>query len=755
MNYKWIIIFGLILAFNAHAQFEEKADQKDTLKTSYLEEVIISAGKAAEMRRYVAQQIKIITPSTIINLNAQSSADLLANTGVVTMQKSQQGGGSPILRGFEASRVLLVVDGIRMNNLIYRAGHLQNVITVDNNMLDRAEVLFGPASTVYGSDALGGAIHFFTKDPALLSSGKKSFSGSSYFRTGTVNNEKTFHTDFNLAGKKLAALTSVTVSDFGDLRMGKRINPSLGEEFGLRPVLVRRDENNLNDVLVANSDPYVQRSSGYRQLDAMQKILYKPTDRTSHLLNVQYSASTDIPRYDRLTDPATSNNPQFATGLKFAEWYYGPQNRLLVAHRFDHKIQKSWADDISVVTGYQQIEESRYQRRFGNNGLQQRVESVDVAGLTIDLHKKNDRNDFRYGLDFQFNAVASRASKKDIVTGAVSPLDTRYPGGKNRMNFAAAWFTHTKKITPDLTLNDGLRIGVSSLFAGFTDKAFFPFPFDEVKQKNITSSATAGLIYTPENWKISLLGGTGFRAPNIDDLAKVFESVAGTATTTGILIVPNPELKPEKTINADLSVMRLLGNVGRIEGTFFVTRLFDAIVTLPFLLDGVPTVLYDGAPADVYANQNRSRGLIRGTTVQFKADLSEVWSLSCSWNYTRGTTRLTGPGDSGPLDHIPPTFGRAGIQYNSQKFRGEFFSSFSGWKRLSDYSSSGEDNLQYATPNGMPSWMTLNLRGSFDITKSITLQTGIDNLLDLQYRTFASGINAPGRNFFITLRAGF
>jgi hemoglobin/transferrin/lactoferrin receptor protein len=756
--YKILIIPFMLSSFiTTWAQFEEKGDQKDTLKTSYLEEVVISAGKAAEMRRYVAQQIKIISPSTIINLNAQNSADLLANTGVVAVQKSQQGGGSPILRGFEASRVLLVVDGIRMNNLIYRAGHLQNVITVDNNVLDRAEVLFGPASTVYGSDALGGAIHFFTKNPELRSSDNGFFKGSSFLRVGTVNNERTLHTNFNLAGKKIASLSSITVSDFGDLRMGKRINPALGEEFGLRRVLVRRDEGNLTDRLITNDDPYVQRSSGYQQLDLMQKILYKPSDRSSHLLNIQYSTSTDVPRYDRLTDPATSNDPRFTTGLKFSEWYYGPQKRFLAAHRFDHQIQKSWADDVSVTTSYQQIEESRFQRRFNNYGLQRRIESVDVAALTVDFHKKSDRNDFRYGVDFQFNSVTSRASTKNIVTKQITPLDTRYPGGINTMNFAAAWFTHTKKISPHFTLNDGFRVGWSSLFAEFTDKTFFPFPFDEVTQNNFISSASAGVVYTPDNWKVSLLTGTGFRAPNIDDLAKVFESVAGSGEEPGILIIPNPDLKPEKTVNVDFSVMRLLGSLGRIEGTFFVTQLFDAIVTLPFSLDGSTTVAYNGAQAQVYANQNRSRGLIRGATFQFKADLDDFWSFSGSWNYTRGTTELTGVNRQtrSPLDHIPPSFGRAAIQYNSRKVKGEFYSVFNGWKRLEDYSSSGEDNLQYATSKGMPSWVTFNLRTSFDFSKRILCQFGIDNIFDLQHRTFASGINAPGRNFFVTVRVKY
>ena len=117
--------------------------QEDTLAEKTLGEVVVSANKFLERKRNVSQKIDIITAKTIANTNAQNTGDLLINSGNVFVQKSQQGGSSPVLRGFEASRVLLVIDGIRMNNAIYRAGHLQNVITIDQNMLERVEVLYG------------------------------------------------------------------------------------------------------------------------------------------------------------------------------------------------------------------------------------------------------------------------------------------------------------------------------------------------------------------------------------------------------------------------------------------------------------------------------------------------------------------------------------------------------------------------------------------------------------------------------------
>lgn len=732
----------MLCALSTFAQYAEKENNKDTTKVSYLDEVVISANKIPEQRRTVAQQIKIITPSAIRNFNAQTSADLISNSGFVAMQKSQQGGGSPMLRGFEASRVLLMIDGVRMNNAIYRSGHLQNIITMDNNVLERAEILFGPSSTVYGSDALGGVIHFYTRNPELAAQDQNiNFFGSSFVRFGSANNEVTGHVDVNVAGKKFGSFTSFTYSDFGDLRMGEKTNPSFGEPFGLRPQYTERSADNTSDVLVQNSDQYVQKFSGYKQYDLLQKFLFQSSDRVSHVLNFQYSNSTNVPRYDRLTDPQGS-------GLRFAEWYYGPQKRLLTSYQLKVNDLGKFADAMTATLSYQNIEESRYDRRFNNNNRNERIEYVDVFGLTIDFQKKIGDNSIRYGVDGQFNTVESTARRYNVVTGAITPQSTRYPDGDNTMNQFAAYATHTWQINDDWTLNDGLRLGGSWLHSTFNDKTFFPFPFNDINQSYLTSSGNLGIIYTPTSWKFSLLTSTGFRAPNIDDLAKVFDSTPGT------VIVPNPDLTAEKTLNGDFSVTKFFGSQVRLEGTLFGTEFYDAIVVAPSTFNGQSQIDFGGQTSQVLSAQNKGRAYLYGYTLGARVDITEQFVFTGSYNYTYGRVK-NDDGTESPLDHIPPGFGRLGFQYNLAKFKSELFSNFSGWKKLADYSNSGEDNLQYATAEGMPSWYTINLRLSYDVIKSLTVQAGVDNIMDLQYRTFASGINAPGRNIFGTLRLKF
>ncbi len=156
-------------------------------QTVTLEEFVSSASRFEEKKRDVPEHIDIIKRRDITFLDQQTTPDLLQNSGTVFVQRSQMGGGSPVIRGFEASRVLLVVDGVRMNNAIYRAGHLQDLMTVDQNALDRIEVISGPGSVVYGSDALGGVIHMMTRKSLFNDTSVVAVGGGAYFRTSTAN----------------------------------------------------------------------------------------------------------------------------------------------------------------------------------------------------------------------------------------------------------------------------------------------------------------------------------------------------------------------------------------------------------------------------------------------------------------------------------------------------------------------------------------------------------------------------------------
>ena len=716
------------LSLFVHAQQVEK---DTTMEEVSLNETVVAASRGSQARSAVAQQVRVIRRTEIERVNAPSTADLLSNTGQVFVQKSQQGGGSPVIRGFEASRVLLVVDGVRMNNAIYRAGHLQNVITMDNAALDRAEVLFGPASTVYGTDALGGAVCFFTKNPDLAGPGEKMKSSIHAFtRYGTANQEKTGHIDVSLGGEKFGSFTSFTYSDFGDLRMGKK--EGTAPFFGLRTYYA--DRINGRDTLAENPDPYVQKFSGYTQHDLLQKFVFHSSDRVRHTLNMQYSNSGNIPRYDRLTDPK-------GTGLNFAEWYYGPQKRLMAAYNLNIRPVAGF-DELNVTASWQDIEESRYSRNFGNSRRTERIENVKVYGFLAQGVKYLDQQTFRVGIDGQYNDVESAARRVDVNTGDITTQSTRYPDGGSSLYNIAAFVTHNWQRGKVWTFSEGVRAGFSNLNCSFVSTEFFPFLAGEVSQQSPLIAGNIGAVYSGiSNWRVAASASSGFRVPNVDDMGKVFDSQPGS------VVVPNPDLNPEKSYNIDLNISRDVADKLHWENVFWATALRDAVVADLFQVNGQDSIYYDGEKSRVLALQNKRSASLWGFSSTMQADLTASWSAYASVAYTRG--RIS---DGRPLDHIPPVYGRAGARWHTSKVHAEAYMLFNGKKKLVDYNLEGEDNLQYAPADGMPAWYTLNIRGGYNIGTHLTLQAGIDNLLDVQYRTFASGINGPGRNLWLTLR---
>ena len=728
-------ILGLLI-LQFQTSFAQNASPDSTKKIN-LNEVVISANKSEESKRNVAQQIQTLNAKQIADLQCQSTADIIANTGSVFVQKSQLGGGSPVIRGFEANRILLVIDGVRMNNIIYRAGHLQNIVTTDNSSLDRIEVLFGPGSTVYGSDALGGVISLYTKRPSFAGADEKTnLKVNAMTRYGSVNDEFTGHVDFNIGGKKLASLTSFTYSVFDDLKGGENQNPFYTSSYGERLYYVERI--NGKDSLVKNSDRYKQVQSGFSQIDLMQKFAYKASDHMTHGLNIQYSTSTDVPRYDRLTDPSSS-------GLKYAEWYYGPQTRLLAAYDLNVNNAAAKFQDIHAGVNLQNIEESRHTRRFNNVHKQHRIEKVNVIGFNVDFKRTTNKHTLRLGLDAQYNTLKSTATEEDITNGSEEPVDTRYPDGDNTMMNAAVYFSHTWRINDQLTLTDGLRLGFISLNSTFKDTSFFHLPFTKAEQSNPVYSGSIGLIQTPsDDLKLSLLLSTGFRAPNVDDLSKVFESAPGA------VIVPNSDLKPERTITTEVGITKIYNEKTSWENNVYYTQFVDAIITDEFKFNGQDSIQYDGSMSKVYANQNKGEAFVYGFSSNLTSQCTENLRMTLGMNYTYG--RVKTDTSNSPLDHIPPFMARLGLKYTYEKFGADMFVNFNGWKKLKDYYLNGEDNEQYATADGMPAWFTLNFHASYKVHKLLTLQAGVDNIFDTQYRTFASGINAPGRNIFVALR---
>lgn len=706
-----------------------------------MNEVVISANKVGDAKANIPNKVDVISAKQILFRNPQTAGDMLQQTGNIFVQQSQMGGSSPVIRGFEANKVLMVVDGVRMNNAIYRSGHLQNVITIDPNALENVEIVFGPGSVIYGSDALGGVMSFFTRKPILSDDDKVNFHANAMMRYSSANNEKNVSAGFNIGYKKIAFYTHISVKDLGDLRMGEMRNPLYGD-WGKCMFYTQRI--NGKDSMVKNTDPYLQKNTGYKQYDIMQKVLYKPNENIQFTLNAQYSTSSDVPRYDRLTDIDAK------TGLpSTAEWYYGPQQRLLTILKTELFKKYFMYDNATINLAYQNISEDRIQRKFGNNSKEFREETVDIASMNIDMFKQIcPKSKLFYGGEFVYNNVLSNAYAKNIVTDKISKnISSRYPDNGSTYQSLAAYITHNWQLNPKLIFSQGIRFSNVQLNSEYTDTMMkiMKFPFDKkISQNNSAVNGSLGLVYTPGyDWKLSAITSTGFRAPNVDDLTKVNDSKGKSR----LLVVPNPNLKPEYVINQDLTIGKTFYEKYQVEVTGFYSLINNPIVARPFLFNGEDSVKYDGYLCQVQANVNAKQAFITGMQFNFLGQMNRYVSLTSNLTYTYGRTN-----DNKPMDHIPPIFGQTSLRIEVKKLKAEFAVRYSRWKKLYDYSASGEDNLQYATAYGTPDWYTLNLRAAYQINKYFNLQLGVENILDDYYRQFASGISAPGRNIYTSLK---
>lgn len=721
--------------------------QKDTLEEKTLDEAVVYSNKFTEKRKFIVQNIDIVSSRTIAKYNSQNTGDLLINTGKVFVQKSQQGGSSPVIRGFEASRVLIVIDGIRHNTAIFRAGHLQNVITVDQNMLEQMEVMYGPSSTLYGSDALGGTVYLRTKSPKLSTTDKALVTGSAFTRLSSANNEKTVHYDLSIGSKKVAWLSAFTFSDFGDMTMGSKYLDKY-PTFGRRDSVI--EFFGFKDSVIANKNPQVQNFSGYKQWDVMQKLLFQQNDKIAHTLNFQYSNTNDVPRYDRFQDTRNFGG-SIGTTLRWAEWFYGPQKRILGAYELGIK-STGLFDNIRANINYQDLEESRQQREYLRyDRFDSRREHVKVWGFVIDGKKDFNNNELTVGIDGQFNDVTSVADRTNLTTGKVTKLDTRYPDGKNKMNYFGIYAQHLLKSKDrKFILNDGIRFQTTSLHSTVLDNSFFNLHVTNFEQKNFAVTGNLGVVYNPQaTTRVTLGLSSGFRTPNIDDLVKVFDfSVAKR------VFVPNADIKPEYTYNIDLGVRQMIADRGYFEVSGFYTLFKNIITPAPFTLNGQDSIMYNGVKSAVFANQNMDKARTYGFNVNAKYNITNQWSLFSTATYTKGKI-IRYDGSEIPQDHIPPFFGKTSLNYQQQKFGLELYGMYNGWKRISDYNPDGEDNQKYATPDGMPSWFTLNWRGNVSLGKTVQVQLAVENIFDRNYRYFASGFSAPGRNFIIALRTNF
>ena len=731
-------------------------------QSAQLDEIVLSVFKKSEKTNRIAEQIAVVSSKEIQKISPQTSADLLATIPGIKVQKSQFGGGSPVIRGMESNRVLLVVDGVRMNNAIYRKGHLQSSISVAPNMLDKTEVVFGPSSVLYGSDALGGVIHYYTKTPKL--SAEEEVKSQFFSRFSSVNQEITSHVSAELRFSNWASLTSISFSNFGDLQSGSRRSHGF-KDWGKVFYYSENRYGNYTENPTVNPRPEVLKNTGYHQTDFLQKFFIPLSKNTDLKINLQYSTSSNIPRFDRLIE--LKNN-----SLKFAEWNYGPQNRFLLSSQFLIHPNKNWLESGSITGAYQQIKESRIQRKFGSLDRSYREELVNVFSVNGDFSvslTQDKKRVLSYGFEFTYNDVISKSFGKTLVVsngqinGSSSgfKVQSRYPDGGSNYLSSSAYIAYRQDLNSKTTLNTGLRFTNTTLHALWLDQTFIHLPETNITAVNSAVTATIGYVYRPgKNWQLNSVVSSGFRSPNIDDIGRVREK-------SGNISIPNIHVNPEFAYNVEIGLQKYFNDKKFRVGANVYYSLLDNYIQRDFVYntDGSKKqVQFDGEFGNAITNQNKGTAYVFGYTLSYLGKISSTINSSGFITYTKGRTYDT----KEPMSSIPPLFGRVEINYKKDKIEFGAALKFNSKKDIEDFNiTEGIDNhdlTPIVDPNaildsdkyyGSPSWMTIGLTSNYLLSDTFSIQARLDNIFDEHYIEFASGISAPGRNASISFVANF
>ena len=710
-----------------------------------LNEVVISASKFSQQFREVPKKVTQINKSTIEFTNPMTSADLLERGGNVFIQKSQLGGGSPMIRGLSTNRLVLSVDGVRLNNAIYRGGNIHNVISVSPMNIENTEIIMGSASVLYGSDAIGGVMNFYTKNPVLSEGKSPRLNFNIHSRYSSAASENMYHFDVNYGLKKIAFFSSISKSDYGNLLMG-----SNGPSEYLRPNYVIQNSAG-EDLIVNNSNPKLQRNTSYDQLNFLQKVLYKPNENFQYDLGIHFSKTGDIPRYDRLIRQDQN------LGLVYGDWFYGPQEWLLINNQIAiNSKSNNVFDKLKITLAKQKFSESRNSRKFNASNLNLREEKLDILSFNIDMIKKlNSNSDLTYGLEYINNKVESLGLSTNIYDLSVNSISSRYPNNSSLQSFGA-YMNYKSKIIDDVFFQSGVRYSLTKLQADLSqNNIFYDFPYGNINLENGAFVGGIGLSWVRNifnNWKFNI--NTAFRSPNIDDVAKVFDSEPGN------VVVPNPGLKPERSFGIEFGGYFRTKNNIELDFSTYITYLYDALIRDNFTLEnGISQIIYDGELSQIQALQNGSKSLIYGFEFGANMIINKNLSLKSQLNLIAGHELNELP-FALPVRHIPPNFGNLHLIFEKGKLSFDAFVNFNSeisYNNLAE-SERAKPYLYALDKDGnpySPSWITYNFRSKYLLSDKLNFTISFENISDKLYRPYSSGISAPGLNFIFSVNYAY
>ena len=667
-------------------------DPEPQRKERELGAIQVTATRRPESTLDVPIATTVVTQDEIRARGGQTVMDALHGETGTFVQQTTPGQGVVIVRGLKGSEVLQLVDGFRLNNAIFRNAPNQYVALVDAQMLGRIEVVRGPMSTLYGSDAMGGVVHLISEEPSVEDA-DWSGGGSVRFQYGSADRSTLTRAEGKAGREQLVFSGGVTYQDVNDLRVGG------GDEL-----------------------PY----TSYSARGGNARVRAQLGDGHELSFQLQSMEQPRTPRFDELVPGFGQATPTSST------FYFEPQVRDFAQLRWRGSNPNALWDSAEAQFGRQEIRDDRRSRDFGSVNEDRERNTDTTDGFVFQAGKAiGDAHYLGWGGEYYEDEVESSRIRRNIDTGATSVRAPRFPDGSTQSQWGL-FLTDDWRFGGRHDLNVGVRyshfeasLPASGGIAGVDTDA-----------DDVTGNLSYAFALTDTVRLVTNLG-RGFRAPNVFDLG-TFGSRPGNRFN-----IPNPELEPETVNSIDLG-LKVGGE--RLAGELFV---FDARYQ-----DKITSVLTgDVTEAGQLVVQSRNAteldlwGVEAGARGHWRDDVS--WYATAT--YTRGDETLDGVKD--PADRVPPLFGKLGAVWD---WRDDWaFEGYVLYATRQDRLSPRDLVDPRINPDGTAGWVTWNARAAWQATEDFELALRIENIGDKRYREHGTGLDEPGFNAIVTAELRF
>ncbi|OQA91683.1 MAG: Colicin I receptor precursor [Elusimicrobia bacterium ADurb.Bin231] len=692
--------------------FSDAYISSETQKSSIYVELskrVITPSRAEEYIFDTNRSVSVIDKKTLAESNSITLPDSLLNQPGIWIPRTTQGHGTLNVRGFMGRENLVLIDGVRLNNSTFRSGNIQYLNTIDAFQIENVEIVRGPGSVLYGSDALGGVINVITGEP-------DDFSAPSSLKTEITSKYRSADNGMaygiGMSGNlsRLGYNLGGTYKKFGDIRAGGDI----GEES----------------------------PTDYNEASGYMKLLYGITSSQKISLSYQQIIQNNIPRYDKYVGskqwPVTSGN--------YEKYLFDPQNRYLLILGYENNDMRYFVDSVKTNLSFHRQKEGIKSRKSGSTKLNENSDLTDTLGASLQLTSiLNNKNILTYGTEYYSDEVDSKMTTTNLVTGVKTNASSQstFPDG-SQYDSLGVYLQHR------MELNDCLAVIAGGRYARFNIESVLRNPplSGDLKETFDLLTGSLGLSYKyKEKWNLIANISQGFRAPNLTD------TVVLQTTNQGV-DVPSEGLEPEKSVNYEIGIKK----TGRFSGsyTYYISDLDDLIERKKGLYSGKNYIdsnnnnIKDAGEADVYQKFNIGKAMIQGFEMESSYSLNTSWLISgnLSWVFGENNT------DNEPLSYIPPMNGSLSLKWTneSNKYWAECSSLFAG--RQDRYSTRDKADPRMC-PSGTPGWGIGNIYFGFSPDKYTKISIGVENLFDHPYRIHGSGVDAPGRNITAGIVVGF